>query len=410
MNSPALVEVLTRRVRGDATATSRTVGHSIRPYAVLIAVTYTLLDVLYLLSPHAGAGASWTLQLGVDLVTITAFAALAAAASPSRMAVPGRAHLVAIGMLADLYANNVLQLAVHHNPADLLNIALIVIGLTPLALCGAVWAVHAAAALGVLGWFASTGPPPSFTTYGPMVVVAVGVSFGWLLTQRWVVSRLERAAEDKRQAAALTAATLQQLTSVTESARDAIVTVDSAGLITGWNGGAERMLGRPRESVLGQPVTLLIPPAHRYAHASGFSAALAASGQRPPAMLELDALRADGTTVPVEMSVGAWDADGRRFFSAVLRDLTERRAAEQARRDAAALAARRTDALRLHDDVVQGLTVGLYALEAGEGAEAADALRGTLSSARRIISDALADGEVETVLAALQAPADPAAA
>ena len=59
-----------------------------------------------------------------------------------------------------------------------------------------------------------------------------------------------------------------------EDAGDAIVTVDESGTITSWNPAAERLLGHPESSAVGQTLALIIPPEHRARHVAAFHAAM----------------------------------------------------------------------------------------------------------------------------------------
>ena len=122
--------------------------------------------------------------------------------------------------------------------------------------------------------------------------------------------------------------------SVLDCAFDAIVTMDMQGAIVDMNAAAERMFGHSREDAIGQDLAALLIPEelrddHRRALArqphDGPSAVI---GRR----LELEALRADQTRFPIELSVSRVDALSGTYFTAWIRDLTERRQTEDALR------------------------------------------------------------------------------
>ena len=118
---------------------------------------------------------------------------------------------------------------------------------------------------------------------------------------------------------------------VTESANDAIVSADARGLIVGWNRGGQAIFGYEEADVLGKPLTVLMPERYRDAHERGMGRFLLT---REPRVLgstvEVHALRKDGTEFPVELSLSHWSEGDRQFFTGILRDITERKRAEEA--------------------------------------------------------------------------------
>jgi PAS domain S-box-containing protein len=113
------------------------------------------------------------------------------------------------------------------------------------------------------------------------------------------------------------------------AALDAVVTADAGGRLVDLNPAAERMLGCTRAEALGQRVAeLLIPEELRAAHLAGLARVVAGAdskilGRR----VEFTACRTDGTRFPVELTVTRTSEDPP-MFSAWMRDLTERKAAE----------------------------------------------------------------------------------
>ena len=118
------------------------------------------------------------------------------------------------------------------------------------------------------------------------------------------------------------------------SARDAVLEMNAAGLITSWNVSAERMLGWTASEALGQKMCrLIVPPQHRQAHEAGMAGYLH-SGQRQPVnrLLEIEALHKSGALVAIELSIFSVEVDGEINFGAFIRDISSRRSAEQALR------------------------------------------------------------------------------
>ena len=113
-----------------------------------------------------------------------------------------------------------------------------------------------------------------------------------------------------------------------EAAPDAMLCVDSDGLIVLVNAQAERLFGYPREELAGQPVEILVPDAIKAGHPA-LRAGYAANPQ-PRLMgagLELSGRRRDGTTFPAEISLSALDTDQGILVSAAIRDVTQQRQA-----------------------------------------------------------------------------------
>ncbi|WP_194916382.1 PAS domain S-box protein [Catenulispora rubra] len=131
-----------------------------------------------------------------------------------------------------------------------------------------------------------------------------------------------------------------------EAAPDAMVIVDRAGRILLVNAQTESMFGYERAELLGQPVELLVPPRFRAPHQfhrEGYSSHPQVRGIG--AGLELFGLRKDGSEFPVEISLSPLQEDDGPLFSAAIRDVSERRAADKKIRDLAAIVSSSQDAI-----------------------------------------------------------------
>jgi PAS domain S-box-containing protein len=117
--------------------------------------------------------------------------------------------------------------------------------------------------------------------------------------------------------------------SVAESAIDAIVTCNGLGEVVSWNKGAEHMFGRQAEEMLGHSVEIIMPEHLREAHRRGMSRGADSHGSHIIGKLsEFTALHKSGREFPVELMVSKWEIDGAPFFSAIIRDTSERKLAE----------------------------------------------------------------------------------
>jgi PAS domain S-box-containing protein len=115
-----------------------------------------------------------------------------------------------------------------------------------------------------------------------------------------------------------------------ESAPDAIVIVDSAGLIMLVNRQTEELFGYAREELLARPVEMLVPERLRDRHPSLRGLYLVAPSVRSMgAGLELYAKRKDGSEFPVEVLLSPLTIDRETVVTAALRDVTERRKTEE---------------------------------------------------------------------------------
>ncbi|HEY2113031.1 MAG TPA: PAS domain S-box protein [Dongiaceae bacterium] len=114
---------------------------------------------------------------------------------------------------------------------------------------------------------------------------------------------------------------------VVETAFDAIVTVDEEGRIVEFNAAASRIFGHSREEVIGRQVSETIIPEHRRSgHLAGMEHFMVTGERRTVGRtVELEGLRADGSLIPIELSVTEVPLAKGRLFTAILRDLTERK-------------------------------------------------------------------------------------
>jgi PAS domain S-box-containing protein len=116
-----------------------------------------------------------------------------------------------------------------------------------------------------------------------------------------------------------------------DSALDCIVTIDHEGRITEFNPAAERTFGYRRDQVAGKSLAdVIIPPSLREKHRRGLARYLATGetgvlGRR----IEVPAMRADGSEFPIELAITRIPLDGAPSFTGYLRDITERKQAEE---------------------------------------------------------------------------------
>src|SRR6266446_9290455 len=121
-----------------------------------------------------------------------------------------------------------------------------------------------------------------------------------------------------------------RLRAVLNSAMSAVVVMDSGGKIADWNARAEQMFGWTLREALGRELAeTIIPPRYREGHRRGLERFLA-TGEGPVLnrLIELSALRRDGSEFPVELSVSPLKTGDAVTFCGFITDITERKQAE----------------------------------------------------------------------------------
>jgi PAS domain S-box-containing protein len=161
-----------------------------------------------------------------------------------------------------------------------------------------------------------------------------------------------------------------RLRAMLESSLDAIVTMDHGGRVLGWNHAAETTFGYRTDEALGRDMAdLIVPPELRAAHRKGLARLLETA--EPVVLdrrLELTALHRNDAEFPVELTITRIALPGLPTFTAYLRDITDRRRAEEELRASRARLVEVADAERariqrnLHNGAQQRLTAVLLNL------------------------------------------------
>jgi two-component system, sensor histidine kinase and response regulator len=121
---------------------------------------------------------------------------------------------------------------------------------------------------------------------------------------------------------------------ILEAAVDGIISIDERGAIRTINPAAERLFGHAQDEVVGQNVRILMPSPYREEH-DGYLSRFISTGERRIIGIgrEVVGRRKDGTTFPMDLSVAAARVGNERIFVGMIRDITERKRAEQALRE-----------------------------------------------------------------------------
>ena len=206
-----------------------------------------------------------------------------------------------------------------------------------------------------------------------------------------------------------------RLRGILESAMDAIITIDERQHIVLFNRAAEEVFGCPRDQAIGAPLAWFIPERFRQAHGAMVKrfGETGTSSRRMGTLRIVVGLRRNGEEFPIDASISQTEEEGQKFYTVILRDVTERTRAEQAlkhsREEIRKLALAATNvrerersriARELHDELGQALTalkidVGWLREKLGAISDPVARkltsmqvlLDGTVASARRISAD-----------------------
>jgi PAS domain S-box-containing protein len=129
----------------------------------------------------------------------------------------------------------------------------------------------------------------------------------------------------------------QRYRSIAENTPDGMVTIDAQGNIVLWNRAAEKIFGYTAEEMIGKPLTFIMPERSREAHESSLNRVV--SGRKPRIIgktVEVIGLRKGKSEFPLELSMAKWKTGEGVFFTAVIRDITERKRTEEALRESEA--------------------------------------------------------------------------
>ncbi|MBL4648131.1 MAG: PAS domain S-box protein [Aureispira sp.] len=201
----------------------------------------------------------------------------------------------------------------------------------------------------------------------------------------------------------------KRLQLILDTSLDAIITIDEDSFVTGWNQSAELIFGYAEEEVLGQPLhNLIIPTQMIPNHLSGMSHYMESwidpvLNQR----IELTAIRKSGEEFPVELSISPIKIQNKYFFSAFLRDITQRKKsedalikakqdAEKARNVERQFLAHMSHEIRTPMNAVIGMTYLLQQSKlSSEQLEYVEALKFSADSLMALISDILDLSKIE---------------
>jgi PAS domain S-box-containing protein len=122
-----------------------------------------------------------------------------------------------------------------------------------------------------------------------------------------------------------------QLDAILDTAVDAIITIDQQGMVESYNRSAQRIFGYEAKEVIGQNVRMLMPEPFQSEH-DGYLSNYLRTGEKKIIGIgrEVEGKRKDQSLIPMELAVSSFHLNGEPKFAGIMRDITERKEAEEA--------------------------------------------------------------------------------
>lgn len=127
----------------------------------------------------------------------------------------------------------------------------------------------------------------------------------------------------------------ERMASIIHSAMDAIISVDSLQRITLFNTAAEKMFGYTADEIMGQSLDILVPEFYRAEHRGQIDefGQTGITNRHMNGYQGITGVKKNGDEFPIDTSISQIELDGKKIFTAILRDVTESKRAETALRE-----------------------------------------------------------------------------
>jgi PAS domain S-box-containing protein len=188
----------------------------------------------------------------------------------------------------------------------------------------------------VVGWFRVWGQITGYfdTAFGSalagLIMIFVLVSLLW-----WTAMGISRQAQLARGADAARRDSEARYRALIESSVYGVITIDQAGIIQSANPAAERLFGYSSSEMIGRNVSMLMPEPYKREHDTYLHNYLATGVRKIIGIgREVAGRRKDGSTFPMDLAVAEFQHGGKRHFTGTVHDISVRKGAEQALKDA----------------------------------------------------------------------------
>ncbi len=116
----------------------------------------------------------------------------------------------------------------------------------------------------------------------------------------------------------------ERFRSLVAAANEAIISVDTHGTIVDWNTGAEKMFGYSTAEIMGKPLLTVVPKQHSQTHHHIFAQLeLGQKSNITTEIIQASGVNSDGREFPINFSLAGWQAGGKNYITAIIRDISE---------------------------------------------------------------------------------------
>ena len=116
---------------------------------------------------------------------------------------------------------------------------------------------------------------------------------------------------------------------ITKTATDAIITIDSDGIVLAWNDAAEKIFGYFSSEILNKNLSKIMPAKYRERHNNRIKELKEGKEQKLLGKtIEITAINKQEKEFPIELSLSCWKSDNKKYYTAFIRDITDRKNAE----------------------------------------------------------------------------------
>lgn len=117
--------------------------------------------------------------------------------------------------------------------------------------------------------------------------------------------------------------------SLSQNVNDAIISIDENGIVSFWNLGASKIFGYRETEMLGQSITRIMPEPYRKPHMDAIKRVnITGTSKIIESVIEANGLRKNGQEFPIDISLATWTLDDKRYYVAIIRDISERKESE----------------------------------------------------------------------------------